>query len=143
MLNCSCDFNINNMPGPQRSFSIKEAKKHGTFICSYTVKGNKINGHHIKEILVEKKFWRSNKFLYPKEIDCCESQMSIISDEILTSEGNGFGFDWNISGFYAHNSYAMDADFKGTLFPDKFPLTVLNYKNGKRIFTLLYLTKVK
>lgn len=141
--NFSCDFNINHMPGPQLSWSIDQAKKYKTFICEYKVPGNRINGQPIREIFAERKYSRDIGLLSAKEIDCCESQLLIMSDSIVSGEGRGFEFEWTIKGFRAPHGYAAVANFKGTLFPNTFPITVIDYKNGKRVSTIVKLTKVQ
>ena len=53
----SCNFNITDIPGPQISSTIETSKKHGTFICAYNLKGNKINGIRVESFFAEKKYW--------------------------------------------------------------------------------------
>jgi hypothetical protein len=138
----SCDFNINDSPGRQYSLSVKESKQHRTFICEYKVKGNKINGHPINTIFAERKFWRNTGVLLTKEINCCESQLIVVSEDIIQQGGEGFSYDWNISGFSSIGSYWAYADFRGVAFPDVLPITVINKTNNKNLSTRLYLVKV-
>jgi hypothetical protein len=140
----SCDFNINDSPGPQMSFSVKEAKKHSTFICAYALQGNVINGIKINTIFAERQFWRDEGFLEKKTINCCESQLVIISDGCFSCDGVGpYDDSWNISGFSLKSSYAIYANFKGTIFPSKMPIVIIKKSTHGDKDTTVYLTKVK
>jgi hypothetical protein len=144
MLTSACDFNINDSPGPQMSFSIKQAKEHGTFICQYLVKDNIINGVKINTIFAEKKFWREEGFFERKTINCCESQLVIISDGCFSCDGIGpYDTTWNISGFDLKSSYAILANFKGTIFSDIIPIRVITKSKNGDIITTTNLTKIK
>lgn len=140
----ACDFNINDSPGPQMSFSVKEAKKHGTFICAYSVKDSVINGIKISSIFAEKKFWRDEGVLEKKTINCRESQLVIISDSCLSCDGIGpYDSKWNISGFDLKSSYAICANFKGTTFHDRMPIKLIKKSKNGDIDSIIYLVKIK
>lgn len=140
----ACDFNINDSPGPQMSFSIKEAKKHGTFICAYSVKDSVINGIKISSIFAEKKFWRDEGFWEKKTINCSESQLVIITDSCLSCDGIGpYDNKWNISGFDLKSGYAICASFKGITFHDKMPIRLIRKTKNGYLDSTVYLAKVK
>jgi len=124
----SCGFNVNNSPGPQMSMSIKEAQKHGTFICEYKIKGGVINGVGIKTIFAEKKFWRQKGLLLKKQINCCESQLVIVSSEPFVADGVGSDINWKVVGFETQSSYIINKDYKSILLPDSIPITVVAIK---------------
>jgi len=124
----SCDFNVNDSPGDQMSMSIKEAKRHGTFICEYKIKGGVINGVRIKTVFAERKFLREDGLLLRKRINCCESQLVIVSTQPLSNEATGYDFDWKISGFESPGTFLIYKDYNGILFPDSIPITVVAVK---------------
>ena len=140
----SCDFNINNRPGPQMSMSVKEAQSNGTFICEYGIVGNTINGIHINTIFAEKKFWRNEGVLLKKQINCCESQLIIVSAQHFSNDGTGYDFDWNLQGFEGLGNYLIYKDFMSISLPDSIPITVvaINGKDSTRVIEKLTLYKI-
>ncbi len=50
----SCNFNIDDIPGRQVSWSIKSAKKHDTFICAYRANGIQLTGLRYMKFLQRK-----------------------------------------------------------------------------------------
>lgn len=118
----SCDFNINDKPGPQMSFSIDESRSHGTFLAEYTTTDSLLNGFKINSVFIEKKFWRKDKLLRPKEINCCQSQLVIVCDDGLLD----YGTIWVIKDFTGvWSSYSVYKDFEGISLPDSIPIEVL------------------
>jgi hypothetical protein len=127
----SCDFNINDGPGPKISSSVKESQKHGTFICAYKLRDNYISGIRIQTIFAEKKFLREKGFFLKKVISCCESQLIIVSStEPFSTQSSGYGVNWKITGFVTPSPFAsvIYRDYKGMLFPDSIPITVMAIK---------------
>jgi len=143
----SCDFKLNDEPGAQISASIKEAKSHGTFICSYGVKGNKIDGIEIKSIFAEKKYWRGEGVFFKKKINCCESQLVIVSNdnEPFTTERAGFNKRWKINGFKNKYTLRLFKEYEGILFPDTIPIAIMAIKGQDcgKIIQRLTLYKIR
>ena len=145
----SCDFNINDWPGPQMSSSVKESKLHGTFICEYKVNSNNINGTDISSIFAEEQFSRGENFLRTKEISCCESQLVIVcnDNEAFSTQTSGYDTDWKIIGFVnpSPGAFIIYRYYKGTLFPDSIPITIvgLKGKDSSRVIKKLTLYKIQ
>jgi len=143
----ACDFNVNDGPGPQMSSSVKESQKHSTFIGAYKVNGDAINGIRIETIFAEKKFWREKGFLLKKEINCCESQLVIVSaTQPFSTQTSGYDTDWKILGFVNPSPSAsiIYRDYKGVLLPDSIPITVvaIKGKDSSKVIQKLILYKI-
>lgn len=140
----SCDFNINDSPGPQMSMSVREAQSHGTFICEYTVPDSSINGVKIKTIFAEKKFWRQEGVLLKKQINCCESQLVIVSTQSFSGGSSGYDVDWKLSGFESPSTYLVYRNFKSIIFRDSIPITIVVIKgrDSSQVIKRLTLHKV-
>jgi len=110
----SCNFNIDDIPGPQTSSSIEDAKNHKTFICAYKVNGNRINGSLVNAIFAEKKYWLNEGFFGRFEINCCESQLIIVYDSSHNSTPlNDIPENWE-----AIHSDIIVKYYDGIIFPD-------------------------
>lgn len=138
----SCDFHVVKNPGLQLSWSASQAKENNTFICSYKLEDSTINGVKIEAVFAERKYSSDGGFFSGYNIDCCKSQLVIVSADYLASEGTGFSVDWDIPEFNLYSSNLIYSDYKGTLFPDSIPISVLSTKD-KRIIQKLTLYKVK
>ncbi len=144
----SCDFNVNDSPGPKMSSSIKEAQSHGTFLCAYKVDNNVINGIKVETIFAEKQYSRENGFLLKKRIECCKSQLIIISlTQPFSTQNSGFDVDWKLTGFETPSPYAsiIYKDYKGVSLPDSVPITVIALQgtDSSHIIQTLKLYKIK
>ncbi len=129
----SCNFHVIKKPGPQVSWSVVQAKENKTFICSYKLKDSTINGIKIEAIFAERKYSSDGGFFSKFDIDCCESQLVIVSVNYLASEGAGFSVKWDIPGFNLYSSNLIYQDYKGGLFPDSIPISVISLKNKQII----------
>ena len=126
------------------SSSIKESKSHGTFICSYRIKGNKINNIPIEEIFAEHQFWRKNDhFLLQKRIDCCQSQLVIVSSMPFVVDGVGSDINWKVVGFETHSSYMINKAYKSISLPDSIPIIVVAIKGTDSTQVIQKLTLYK
>src|SRR6478609_4164326 len=85
----SCDFHVIKRTGPQYSRSVNQAKQNQTFICEYKLKDSVINGVKIKSIFAERKYSHDGGFFSKFEIDCCNSQLVLVSKDYLASDVNG------------------------------------------------------
>jgi hypothetical protein len=137
----SCGFHVVKNPGPQISWSVVQAKENKTFICSYKLKDS-INGIKIESIFAERKYSSDGGFFSKIDFDCCESQLVFVSVNHLASEGTGFGVKWSIPGFNLYSSYLIYKDFKGVIFPDSIPISVVSIKD-KQIIEKHTLYKIK
>jgi hypothetical protein len=124
--------------------SVKEAQKHGTFICEYKIKGGVINGVEIKTVFAEKKFWRDKGLLLKKEINCCESQLVIVSSKPFVMDGVGSGINWKVLGFETKSSYILSKDYKSTVLPDSISITAvaIKGKDSSQVIQKLNLYKI-
>ncbi|MEO8885317.1 MAG: hypothetical protein ABI367_04580 [Mucilaginibacter sp.] len=125
------------------SGTIKESKSHGTFICGYRIKGNKINNIPIKEIFAEHQFWREEGVFLKKDINCCQSQLVIVSSKPFVLDGVGSDINWKIVGFETRGSYVITKDYKTILLPDSIPIVVvaINGKDTSQVVQKLTLYK--
>ena len=140
----SCNFNITDVPGPQVSSTIETSKRHDTFICAYTLSGNKINGLRVESFFAEKKYSLSEGLLGKFKIDCCESQLVIsIEDDNTIITLIDTPQNWEIIGFKSLNSKIIVKDYKGISFPDSLAIVVRPDVRNEDIFEKLTLYKVK
>jgi|688.fasta_scaffold289736_2 hypothetical protein len=138
----SCDFQVVKNPGPQISRSVKQAIENNTFICSYKLCDSSINGVRIESVFVEKKYFSDGSFFSKFDVDCCKSQLVIVSVNYLASEGTGFSVNWDIPYFNLYSSNIIYRDYEGLLFPDSIPLKVVSIK-GKNKNVIQELTLYK
>jgi len=137
----SCDFHVVKNPGPQLSWSIAQAKKNNTFICSYRPSDSTINGVKIEAVFAERKYSSDGGFFSKFDIDCCKSQLVFVSADYLASEGTGFSVDWDIPNFNIYSSKLVYRDYKGVVFPDSIALLAIS-KKDKHIIQQITLFKV-
>lgn len=141
ILMVSCNFRVVKKPGPQLSWSVSQSKENNTFICGYKLDDSIINGVKIESIFAEKKYSSDGGLFSGYNIDCCKSQLVIVSRDYLASDGTGFSVDWEIPNFYAFSSSIIYCDYNSNNFPDSIPLSVISLKD-KRIIEKLTLHKV-
>jgi hypothetical protein len=116
----SCNFNIDDNPGPQISSSVEDAKNHNTFICAYKVNRNRINGSLVNSIFAEKKYWLNEGFFGTFDINCCESQLIIVYDSSHNSTPlNDIPESWE-----AIHSDIIAKYYDGIVFPDTIHIMV-------------------
>jgi hypothetical protein len=116
----SCNFNINDNPGPQTSSSIESSKSHGAFICAYKVNGSRINGSLVESIFAEKKYWLNQGFFGSFDINCCQSQLVIVYDSSHNSTPlNDVPENWEVI-----HSDIMVKYYDGIVFPDTIHIMV-------------------
>ena len=140
----SCNYNITDIPGPQVSTTIQSSKRHGTFICAYTLSGNKINGLRVESFFAEKKYCLSEGLLGKFNIDCCESQLIIsLKDDNTIITLNDIPQNWEIIGFKSRNSKMIVKEYKGIFFPDSLPIVVRPDVRNEDILKKLTLYKLK
>jgi hypothetical protein len=126
-----CDFNINDGPGPKMSSSVDESQQHGTFICAYKLKLDTLQGIRIQTIFAERKFYREQGLWEKKVINCCESQLVMVSStQPFSTQSAGYGVNWKIAGFITPSPFAsiIYRDYKGVLFPDSIPIKIVAIK---------------
>jgi len=138
----SCDFHLVKNPGPQISWSIKQAKENNTFIGAYKAKDRLLDSISIEVVFAEKKYSSDGGLFSKFDIDCCKSQLVIVTDNYLASEGKGFSVDWTISDFSLYSSNIIYKDYDKGSFPDSIPISVVSLKN-KRVLQRLTLYKEK
>jgi hypothetical protein len=140
----SCNFNITDISGPQVSSTIESSKRHGTFICAYSLSGNKINGLRVESFFAENKYSLSEGLLGKFKIDCCESQLVIrLKDDNTIITLNDIPQNWEIIGFKSLNSKIIVKDYKGIFFPDSLAIVVKPDVRSEDIFEKLTLYKMK
>ncbi len=118
----SCDFDINDSPGAQMSVSVAEAKKHSTFLYSYRINGNILNGVDIATVFAEKQYWLDPKPFSKNKIDNLTSQLVIVSKNLAVDYNKG----WKLRGFKSINSLIIYKYYKGTTLPDTIPIAVVS-----------------
>ncbi|WCT13651.1 hypothetical protein [Mucilaginibacter jinjuensis] len=125
--------------------SVEESQGHETFICEYKVRGNSINSVGIKTVFAERKFWREDNIWLKKEINCCQSQLVIVSTQPFSTEYTGYGISWKIQGFKAPGTYLVYKEYNGIVFPDSIPIFVVKIKNKdtSQVIETLTLDRVK
>jgi hypothetical protein len=140
----SCNFNITDIPGPQVSSTIETSKRHGAFICTYTLIGNKINGLQVESFFAEKKYSLSEGLFGKFKIDCCETQLVIsLKDDNTIITLNDIPQNWEIIGFKSLNSKIIVKDYKGISFPDSLAIVVRPDVRNEGVFKKLTLYRVK
>lgn len=125
----ACDFNVTNSPGPQISSSIEIAKKNGTFICEYN--GQQLNSinHQIRiaSVFLERRYRRKKDFFLTKDIDCCASQLVIISSHPLVNYGTG----WKLTDFTRQpSSFCVVKEIAGISAPDSMQLNYVEFNEA-------------
>jgi hypothetical protein len=140
----SCNFNITDNPGPQISTTITTAKERGSFICSYNLKGSKINGLRVESVFAEKKYSLGDGIFGKFSLDCCESQLVIsFKDDNNITTLNDVAQTWEVLGFKVWNSKILVKDYNGILFPDSIQIIIVPDVNNKTAFEKLTLYKIK
>jgi hypothetical protein len=140
----SCNFNLTDIPGPQISTTIRSSKKHGTFICSFRIKGNALNGVEIESIFAEKKYFLRKGFFGKSKINSSESQLVIVfkSDNKMITI-NDIPKNWDVVGFTLHNSKIIVNEYKGNIFKDSIQIKLIPNLKVPSSFEILTLYKIK
>jgi hypothetical protein len=136
LLLTSCDFHVNNRTGPQYSWSVAQSKDNRSFICEYRLNNSIINGVDIKNVVAEHAYSSDGGLFSKYDIDCCNSQIVIVSKSYLASDGRGYSVDWDISGFKVYSSNIIYRELKGVNLPDSITLFVRSKKNNSVLQTL-------
>ncbi len=131
---CSCNFNINDIPGRQVSWSIKSSRKHGAFICAFRVPGDTINGIKIYEIFGERKYELGSGIFGRFTINCCESQLVITSTDFNYVTLNGVPQNWEMIGFDPVHSDILAKEYQTINFPDSLVIKIRpNVKDSNNV----------
>ncbi len=139
----SCEFNFTDRPGPQRSSTIQDSKKHKAYLCTYRVQENKINGITLKEIFGEKEYYLDAGFFSRFHVSDSSAQLIIISKERFSEQYSGYGEDWEIEGFKQKGSTRIYQDSLQPDLPDSISLKVVSLKDkDRKILQELTLYKV-
>lgn len=139
----ACDFNVTNSPGPQISSSIEIAKKNGTFICAYkAAKQDSIIGRlQTGAVFLERRYRREKDFFLTKEINCCASQLVVISSQPLMD----YGTRWKLKDFTRQpSSFCVIKESAGVNAPDSIQLHYIEFNemNKDTLFKVIDLYKV-
>ena len=137
----SCDFHVVKRTGPQYSWFVDQAKQKKTFICEYRLSDSTIKGVKIESVFAEHKYFHDGGFFSKFDIDCCNSQLVVVSKDYLASYGTGYSVDWDIPQFEIYSSNIIYRDYKGTAVPDSILLKVIA-KSDSRVIQSITLRKV-
>ena len=124
----SCQFHLVKNPGPQISSSISESKNNNTFICQYRLSNKTINGVKIACAFAEKKYSSDGGLFSHYDINCCKSQLVIVSSSYLASDGKGFDITWKMRDFNLFNGKIIYRDYNTMMPPDSISLNVVAIK---------------
>ncbi len=142
----SCNFRIVEEPGPQWSSSIKYAKEIKTYICSYKIPGDTINGDSVECIFAERQYSYNGNKLGSYDISSNESQLEIVFKYPISKEDNEINYerDWKLDDFKNLKSDRMIyRNYEKVLLPDSIQLKITTNIRNKPTTKNLTLYKVK
>ena len=95
----------------------------------------------IESVFAEHKYSHDGGLFSKFDVDCCNSQLVVVSNGCLASDGIGYSVDWDISQFKIYSSNIIYRDYKGVNLPDSITLDVLSM-HGKNVIQRVVMQKV-